>query len=166
MVLFTIFFVVVIVDVGVLKAPSKCRKLPHTVNILLCVSDLFDQILHTISPYVFVFAKDNSLLGMNVKAFVTFILVPNPWFNMPNSFANDLNHISLSGPFIRCLYSCTCPVIGFRTDFSWYCICAAAYAYCGFVSNFEYFGLRMYLLFLGNPMGSSLENLLGSPLEV
>ena len=78
MVLFTIFFVVVIVDVGVLKAPSKCRKLPHTVNILLCVSDLFDQILHTISPYVFVFAKDNSLLGMNVKAFVTFILVPNP----------------------------------------------------------------------------------------
>ena len=77
--MFTIFFVVVIVDVGVLKAPSKCRKLPHTVNILLCVSDLFDQISHTIRPYeAFFVAKGASLLGMNINVFVPFILVPNP----------------------------------------------------------------------------------------
>ena len=167
MMLFAIIFVVVIVAVGVLKYPSKYRKLPHTVHLLLCVSALFGRISYIIRPYVtFFVAKRTSLLGINVKVFIPFILVPNPWANPPNSFSNYLNHMSLSGPFIRCLYSCTCPFIGFRIDFSWSCICAAAYAYCGFVSNFEYFGLRMYLLFLGNPMGSSLENFLGSPLEV
>ena len=52
MMLFTIIFEVVIVDVGVLKAPSKSRKLPHTINLLPCVSALLGWISQTIRPYV------------------------------------------------------------------------------------------------------------------
>ena len=78
-VLFAISFVVMHVAGGVLKAPSKYGKFPHTVNILLCVSDLFDQISHTIRPYeAFFVAKGASLLGMNVKVFVPLIPVPTP----------------------------------------------------------------------------------------
>ena len=78
-VLFAISFVVMHVAGGVLKAPSKYGKFPHTVNILLCVSDLFGRISHTIRPYVtFFVAKGTSLLVMNVKVFFLFIIVPTP----------------------------------------------------------------------------------------
>ena len=101
MMLFTISSVVVTMAVEVPNAPSKSRKLPHTVNLLLQVSDLFGRISHTIRVYVtFFVAKGPSLLGMNVKVFFTFILVPTPLANLPNSFANYLNHISFSGHFI------------------------------------------------------------------
>ena len=73
---FTISFVVVIVVVGFLEFPSKSRKLPHTVNLLLCVSNLVCQISHTIRPYVTsLVSKGTSVLGMNVKLFVTVIIV-------------------------------------------------------------------------------------------
>ena len=79
MILFNINFVFVIVAVGVLKDTSKYSKLLHTINLLRCVSDLFGRILHTIWLYVtFFVAKGTSLLGMNVKVFVPFILVPTP----------------------------------------------------------------------------------------
>ena len=78
-VLFAISFVVMHVAGGVLKAPSKYGKFPHTVNILLCVSDLFGRISHTIRPHVTFFVeKGNYLLGINVKLFFPFILVPTP----------------------------------------------------------------------------------------
>ena len=77
--LFAISFVVVIVAVGLLKAPSQTRKFPHTANLLICVSDLFGWISHTILPYVtFSVAKGTSLLGMNVQVFVPFILFSTP----------------------------------------------------------------------------------------
>ena len=77
MMLFAISFVVVIVAVGVIKPPSKYRKLPLTFNILLCVFALFGLISHTIRPYVTVFvAKGAFLLGKNGKVLVSFILVP------------------------------------------------------------------------------------------
>ena len=76
--LFTIRFVAFIVAVGVLKAPSKSGKFLHTINILLCVSALFVWISHTIHLYVTFFAKGTFLLGMNVKVFVLFIIVPTP----------------------------------------------------------------------------------------
>ena len=77
--LFTKSFVVVIVAVGLIKPPSKSIKLPHTVNILLCVSDLFGLISHTICLHVTFFVeKGTSLLGMNVNVFVRSIIVPTP----------------------------------------------------------------------------------------
>ena len=150
MMLFAIIFVVVTVAVGVLKAPSKYSKLPPTINLLLSISDLFGRISHTIRPYVtFFVARGASLLRMNGKVFVPFILVPTSWANLPNSFAKNLNHLSLPGSFIRCLYYCACPVIGFRKDFAWSKICAPANAYCGFVYNFEYSDPSLYLFIYG-----------------
>ena len=107
---------------------------------------------------------------MNVKVSVPYILVPTHWANMKNSFPKNLNHVSFSGPFISFLYSCTCPVIGFRAEFSWSKICAAANEYPGFVSNFEYFDLMLYLFIsgepsgftLGEPSGFTLGSLIGS----
>ena len=171
MMLLTMSFVVVIRDVGIHKVTLKYRKFPHTINLLLCVSAWFGRISHTIRPYVtFFVAKGASLLGMNFRVFVHFIIVPTLWDNPPNLFANNLNHVSLSGPFIRCLYYCTYSVIGFRTEFAWSKICSAANVYCGFVSNFEYFDLRLYLLIsrelsgftLGETSGFTLGSLLGS----
>ena len=79
MMLLTIPFVFMILAVGVLKDSSESRKIPHTVNLLLCVSDLFGRISHTIRPYAtFFVAKGTSLLGMNVNVFFLFIIVPTP----------------------------------------------------------------------------------------
>ena len=79
MMLFTISFVVVIMASGGLKAPSKYGKLPHTVNLLLCVSALFGRISHTICLYVtFFVAKGTSILVVNVEVFVPFIIDPTP----------------------------------------------------------------------------------------
>ena len=35
---------------------------------------------------------------------------PTLCISLPNSFANDFSQKALSSPFIRCLYSCACPV--------------------------------------------------------
>ena len=157
MILFTIIFVVVTVDDRVLNAPYNYTKLWHIVNLNLCVSYLFGHKSHTIRLYVtFFVAKYISLFGMNVKVFVPFIIVPTPWVNIPNYFAKNIKYMSLSGPFNRCMYSFNCLDIWCRTEFFWYKICAAANAYHGFVSYFEYSDLRLYILNSGEPFGYNL----------
>ena len=79
MMLFAIIFVVVTVAVGVIKTPSKYSKLPHTLNLLLSISDLFGRISHTIRSYVKkIVARGTSLLGMNGKVFFTLSLFQLP----------------------------------------------------------------------------------------
>ena len=116
------------------------------------------------------FSTGTYLMGMNVKVYVPLIIVPNTWDNLPKSFANYLNHMSLSGPFIRCLYPCTCPVIGFRTEFAWSKICSNANAFCGFIFIFEYVDMRLYVLISGEPSGFTLGEpsafTLGAPVGI
>ena len=109
-------FSVVTDAVGVLRFPVKSKTFPPTVNIVRSFSSFSGFTSHTIFPYVNILSLGTWALTMKMTVFFPF--TPRiPWANCPNSFAKDLSQIFLSGPFIRCLYSCATPEIWWVTEF-------------------------------------------------
>ena len=60
-------------------------------------------------------ANGTSSFGMKYIVLVPSVRFSTPWVNLPNSLASDFSQITLSGPLIKCRYSCSTPVSGLRT---------------------------------------------------
>jgi hypothetical protein len=70
-----------------------------------------------ILPYVTLHPLGTLSLVMKKQVLVPEgIRVLTPWASHPSSLAKDWSQISKSGPSMRCLYSCTLPVVALVTE--------------------------------------------------